>query len=319
MRATLTYSAAVKLIDKGAIPLCLFLYGPEDYLKEDLTRRAEAKFLAPGLRSFNFSAFDLAESSLADILAAAEAFPAMGGARMVVVRNAEKLSRSKKDRDLLEARLSPPPESLVCLFVAGVLDKKSTLLSSLPEVLRPVQLKTLGERDLDRWVASKAASLDLRLGSGATRLLLDLTDRSMWRISNELEKLKVNVGDRKDVSEEDVVLLVSDSAKLSPFAIANAIRDGHRASAVKLAAELLERGEVPVRLAALIGSQVFRGWASCAGTLAAGSPLAAEFRRRAILLCETDSALKRSKIDDSLAIMLLADALTRPSNWGKVG
>jgi DNA polymerase-3 subunit delta len=313
MGATLTYSAAVKLIEKGVTPLCLFLYGPENYLKEDLTKRAEAKLLAPGLKSFNYSVFDLVESSLADALAAAEAFPAMGGARIVVVRNAEKLSRSKKDRELLSARLSSPPESLAIIFVAGDLDKNSSLLGALPARLHPVLLKTLAERDLDRWLSAKASSLDLQVTAGARRLLFDLTARSMWHISNELEKLKVNAGDKKEVSEQDVMTLVPGSAKLSPFALTNAIRNGDRVAAARIAAELLERGEVPVRLAALIGSQVFRGWASCAGTLPAGSPQAAEYRRLAMLLCETDSALKRSKVDSSLAAQLLVDALTRPS------
>jgi DNA polymerase III delta subunit len=155
--------------------------------------------------------------------------------------------------------------------------------------------------------------MNLSLSAGARRLLLDLTGRSMWRISNELDKLGVNTGGAEEVSEEDVMLLVPGSSEISPFALANAIRDGDRAGAASIAAKLLERGEAPVRLAALIGSQVFRGWVSCAGTLRAGSPLAAEFRRRAMLLCETDSALKRSKVDSSLAAQLLVDALTRPT------
>jgi DNA polymerase-3 subunit delta len=314
MPPAITYSAAVELIEKGTMPLCLFLYGPEDYLKEDLARRAETKLLAPGMKSFNFSSFDLTENSLAEVLAAAEAFPALGGARMVIARNAERLARSKKDREMLAARLSRPPESLAILFVAGDLDKKSSLLGALPGTLRPVHLKALSERDIDKWMSAKASSMGLSMSAGARRLLLDLTARSMWRVSNELDKLKVNAGEEADVTEEDVLLLVPGSVKLSAFALANAIRDGDRSAAAKIAAELLERGEPPVRLAALIGSQVFRGWASCAGTLAPGSSRADWFRRRAMILCETDSALKRSKVDSTLAAQLLVDALTRHSN-----
>jgi DNA polymerase-3 subunit delta len=312
MPSPITYSAAVKLIEKAATPLCLLLYGPEDYLKEDLTRRAEAALLAPGMKSFNYSAFDLAENSLAEVLAAAEAFPALGGARLVVVRNAGKLSRSKKDRELLQARLSSPPESLAIIFVAGDLDRKSTLVGALQGTLSPVLLKTLSERDLDRWMVSKASSMDLCLSGGARRLLLDLTDRSMWRISNELEKLRVNAGDEGDVTEKDVLLIVPGSGLIHPFALANAIRSGDRAGAARVAAELLERGEEPVGLTALVGFQFFRSWASCAEALQPGSRRAAEFRRKAMLLCETDSALKRSKVEKSLAAQLMVDALTRP-------
>jgi hypothetical protein len=37
-----------------------------------------------------------------------------------------------------------------------------------------------------------------------------------------------------------------------------------------------------------------------------------EFRKDAVTLCESDHALKRSKLDPALASQLLVDALTRP-------
>ena len=311
MKNAMSYSAAVKLIEKGSTPLCLFLYGPEDYLKEDLTRRAEARFIAPGMKSFNYSTFDLAETTVGEALAAAEAFPALGGARMVVVRNAQRLSRSKVDRELVNARLAAPPEALVLFFVAGDLDAKTPILGSLPAELKPVMLKGLGERDMDTWLTSRAEAIGLKLSPAAKSLLLELTGRSMWQASNELEKLSVNAAGREEVSEEDVLALVPGSSRRSPFALADAIRGADRSGAAELTSELLELGEAPVALTALIAGQTLRGWAACSGGLSAGSPLAKEFRRRALLLCETDSALKRSKVEPFLATQLMVDALTR--------
>jgi DNA polymerase-3 subunit delta len=311
MKKGLTYSAAAKMIDSAATPLCLFLYGPEDYLKEDLAKRAESKLIGPGLKGFNYSTYDLAETPLAEALGAAESFPALGGARVVLIRNAQRLSRSKRDRALLHARLATPPDFLALLLIAGDIDAKAGILNDLPESVRPVHLKVLGEREVHRWLSSKASAIGLKLSPDAARALLDLTGGSMWQLSNELEKLRANVGDGGEALEADVHSLVPGSYKRSPFALTNAIRSGDRAVAAELVSELLERGESPVGLTALISSQVIRGWASVAGRVAGGGMPAGDVRRRLLLLCETDSCLKRSKVEPSTAAHLLVDALTR--------
>jgi DNA polymerase-3 subunit delta len=310
MPGALSYSATVKLIEKGTTPLCLFLYGPEDYLKEDILRRAEAKLLAPGLKSFNFSTFDLTEGSLSDALAAAEAFPALGGARMVVVRNAERLSRSKPDRELLRARLAEPPQSLALLLMAGDIGAKAPVLGALPGPVKPVLLRSLNARDMDAWITSKAAQMGLRLTPGAKSALVALGGGTMWQVSNELEKLKVNAGERDEVTDADVRDLVPGASRHSAFALADALREGDRKRAARIASELLKLGEAPASLTALLSSMTFRSWASCAGRLSPDSTTAKEFRRRALLLCEADSALKRSKVDPALALQLMVDALT---------
>lgn len=311
MKRGLTYSAAAKMIDSAATPLCLFLYGPEDYLKEDLAKRAESKLIGPGLKEFNYSTYDLAETPLAEALAAAESFPALGGARVVLIRNAQRLSRSKRDRALLSARLAPPPDFLALLLIAGDIDAKAAVLNELPESIRPVHLKVLGEGDMHRWLSSKASAMGVKLSPTAARTLIDLTGGSMWQLSNELEKLRANVGDGGEASDDDVLSLVPGSYKRSPFALANAMRGGDRAVAAELVSELLERGESPVGLTALISSQVIRRWASLADRVSADGALAGQVRRELLLLCETDSCLKRSKVEPSTAAQLLVDALTR--------
>jgi DNA polymerase-3 subunit delta len=310
MPRALSYSAAAKLIEKGATPLCLFLYGPEDYLKEDLLRRAEAKLVAPGMKSFNFSTFDLTEGSLSDALAAAEAFPALGGARMVVIRNAERLSRSKSDRELLKTRLAEPPGSLALFMSAGDIDRKASVLGSLPGAVKPVLLRSFDDRDMDAWVTSKAAAMGLKLTPAAKGALLALSGGTMWQVSNELEKLKVNVGERDEVTDGDVRDLVPGTSRHSALALADAVREGDRRGAAKIASELLKLGEAPASLTALLSSVTFRSWASRGASTSSDSPRAREFRRRALLLCEADSALKRSKLDPALALQLMVDALT---------
>ncbi len=310
MPGALSYSAAVKLIEKGAPPLCLFLYGPEDYLKEDLLKRAETALLAPGLKSFNFASFDLAETSLADALAAAEAFPALGGARMVVVRNVQRLSRSKKDRELLKTKLAAPPASAAIFLVAGEIDAKSPALGALPGTVKPVLLKKFSDRDMEAWITSKAAAMGLKLSPAAKRALIALSGGTMWQVSNELEKLRVNAGGRDEVTEGAVLELVPGASRHSAFALIDAIRDGDRRGAARIASELLKLGEAPASLTALLSSVTFRSWASCAGRLSADSAPAGEFRRKALALCEADSALKRSKVDAALAVQLMVDALT---------
>ena len=146
----------------------------------------------------------------------------------------------------------------------------------------------------------------------ARRLLLDLTGRSMWRANNEIEKLCVNARDRKEITDEDVKALVGGPVERSPFSLADAIAKRDRSVAASVAADLLERGEAPVAMAGLLAWHLVRRWGSSAGRLPSGASGLQAFRHNAVVLCEADHALKRSKLKDALAVQLMVDALTRP-------
>ena len=308
----LNYSGALKLIGKGKPPLCLFLYGPEDYLKEALVKKAADAMIAPGLKSFNFSAFDLAESSIMDALSAAEAFPAMGGARVVVVRNADRLKRAKKQTEILKIRLAVPPPFLCLLLVSAEADPSAAFLGSFPPAFRQVALRNPSESELDGWISSRLKERGLSMDRESRRLLLALAGKSLWRLNNEFEKLCINAGDRNEITRDDVVALVGGSAERSAFALADAVGKRDRPGAALVAADLLDRGEVPVAMAGLLTWHLVRRWGSSTDRSPPGSPRMREFRRDAVLLCESDHALKRSKLAPPLAAQLLVDALTRP-------
>lgn len=309
----LNYSAAVRLINKKQLPLCLFLYGPEDFLKEELVRKATKANLAPSLKSFNFSSFDLADSSVAEALAALEAFPALGGARVVVVRNADRLKRAKREAELLKTGLSNPPPFLCFLLVATDPDPSSGFLKSLPPALTHVVLRSPSEKEMDGWLSAGSEERGISMGPEARRLLLALAGRSMWRISNEFDKLCINAGDRKEISGSDVMALVGGSPERSPFALADAVVKGNRATAASVAADLLDRGEAPVAMAGLLTWHLIRRWGSSADRLPPGAAMLQEFRRKAVTLAEADHALKRSKLERGLAAQLMVDALTKSS------
>jgi DNA polymerase-3 subunit delta len=311
---TLNYGAAVRLIKKGNLPLCLFLYGPEEFLKEDLVRRATDAALAPGLRSFNFSAYDLADSSVAEVLAAVEAFPALSGARVVVVRNADRLKRAKKEAELLKNGLVNPAPFLCFLLVAADPDPSAGFLKSLPPTLVHVALKSPSERDMDKWLSARSEDAGISMAPEPRRLLLALAGRSMWRVDNEFEKLCINAGNRKEITEADVLALVGGPSERSPFALADAVVKGDRGTAASVAADLLDRGEAPVAMAGLLTWHLVRRWGASANRPPAGGARLREFREKAVVLCEADHALKRSKLDRTLAAQLMVDALTKPGS-----
>jgi len=310
MASVITYSAAAKLIRRSSLPLCLLLYGPEDYLKEELIRSAAEKHLAPDVRAMNLSAFDLEETSVEDVIAACEAFPFLGGCRMVVARNAQRLSRSKRMTERLFQALKTPPPTLLLFLVAGELETGSWLLKALPKSFKAVHLRAPREAELARWVGAKARSLGIELAPETARRLLDLAGGSLWSLRNELEKLALCTPKGQTLSAETADRLLSGSPDLSAFALADAVRRNDREGAAEAVVLLQERGEHPVKLTAIITSQVLRAWVA-AEERSGSADAAGKFKKRALLLCETDAALKRSKLDPELATQLLADALTR--------
>ena len=75
-------------------------------------------------------------------------------------------------------------------------------------------------------------------------------------VANEVDKLATYAGPGQAIDVADVEALVSQASEASIFACVDAVAQGDRRTALSSLAELLEEGEKPERVLALVGRQV---------------------------------------------------------------
>lgn len=97
-------------------------------------------------------------------------------------------------------------------------------------------------------VLNKAAEVDLEFEAEALELFVNLAGEATQQIVNELEKLRLYLGDRKVVTIDDVRLMVPLSREGVIFEIGRALQAGNAARAIELIDEQLEMGESAVAI-----------------------------------------------------------------------
>jgi len=115
---------------------------------------------------------------------------------------------------------------------------------------------TVKGRDLPRWVAERAAELDLRLDLQAARALVGRVGERQQRLLRELERISLELGPGASPSAEEVLELGAGSAERKSWTLADAVIAGDREVAMRTYTELRGQGERVASLMYAIGRRV---------------------------------------------------------------
>lgn len=169
-----------------------------------------------------------------------------------VTGNAERtLSGLEKLRDFLQ---SGEMAGARLIISASQVDKRRSFWQFLHKNANVLSFDKI-DTSRDGWqvqvgkiVEQRAAELGLRFERDALELFVNLAGESTQQIRNELQKIDIYLGDRREISRADVVSLVPMSRVGVIFEIGNALQKGDGARALELIDEQLESGEQPIAL-----------------------------------------------------------------------
>lgn len=230
------------------------------------------------LRDLNITTLDGRKTTLSEIQHAADAIPFLADKRLVIVEGLLTRLASRKAKDSDEAaRTGTPPAGAAKDFLNGLL----AYVPNLPDTTRLVfvefqtlnpkhQLIKLAEQqkgktvieckqpaasELPRWISERAKKHGGSIEFAAARRLGVLIGGDLRRLDSELNKLITYVNAQRAITEKDVNLLVSDASTYSVFDLVDALgkRDGQRAA--HELHHLLDQGENPLGLLAMIVRQ----------------------------------------------------------------
>jgi DNA polymerase-3 subunit delta len=237
------------------------LYGSDRYTRDEQVRGLKRRLLDEPFGELNLTELSGDAVSLADLRAAADAFPFMGDRRLVVVEGliGRILGRSKgagRRGRSAAAKLGDSDEAAgLGEFLGSVLPSTALVLvedqidAGRAGALIPADRAHIREyrrprgADLERWIERRARQLGGSITSAAARRLSTLPGDDLGAIDNELRKV-VTYADGRSVDVEDVDLLASDPG-LTVFAFLDALAERRRGSALGHLRRLIARGERP--------------------------------------------------------------------------
>jgi DNA polymerase-3 subunit delta len=239
-------------IRKGIVSRSYFFSGTNTYIIEEILQVMREEFLNTGFEPFDLEKFDAGERSfLFDGFKRALSTPPMASSkRMIILERVDKLV--ERERKELLSLLENSPESSVLVMIASPDMKKTSFYKKLSSVSWSGDFKNLKKYTLEKWIREEVGKKGYTIDNNAILTIIEMLGNNQISVSNEIEKIMTYLGDSENISRDDVLKVLTSNMVSNVFDLTQAIgvRDCERS--LGILNYLLEWGEIPERILAVL-------------------------------------------------------------------
>src|SRR5438445_1659649 len=236
------------------------LVGDEAFFRKRCRDAVLEHLVPPDSRDFGLFEFDLAETSLTEVLDRARTPSLMAPFQVFFVRGVKTLfgrgSNAEKIGAIEAYCKNPNPDALV-VFVADHIsipadarrmemtdrERYERIRETLGGYCGIVELAGVEEGEAVRWLTDYCGTRNVQIDADAARELVDALGGDMMMISNELEKLILYVSEKKRISLGDVETMVLAAKQRSLYELTDAISAKDSVRALEMLDAILNTGE----------------------------------------------------------------------------
>ncbi len=218
------------------------LYGSEDYLKHQY-RDKLVKALVDVEDNMNYSFYEGKKINVNDLLDTGDTLPFFAENRVIVVENS---GLFKKTPEGFEKRLINFPDSTHVIFVEFEVDGRNRLVTWFKKNGYKTEMKAPSEGEIRKWIAKLCKDEGKQIYENAVEYFIGSVGLDMMLIKNELEKLFSYVGDRAEITIEDVREVCVNEADDTLYQMVDAIGNRNQKEALILYRNLLQLKQEPL-------------------------------------------------------------------------
>ncbi|MDX2191409.1 MAG: DNA polymerase III subunit delta [Bacteroidota bacterium] len=234
--APLTAEEILKELKSGKTWPIIFLQGEEPYYIDLISSYIEKHLLSEADKGFNQTVLYGKDVDINTVITNAKRFPMMAPKQLVLVKEANEL----KDIDkviknkiggkeiefipLLEYAKNPLDSTiLVFAYKYKTLDGRKPLPKVIEEKGLLFTSKGLYDDKLPAWITSVCSSKGHTIAENASRLLAECVGNNLSRLSNEIDKIIINLKEKTTITEDIVHKYVGISKEYNVFELQNAL------------------------------------------------------------------------------------------------
>ena len=209
-----------------------WLEGDEEFYIDEVMDYAEHKILSEADAAFNLSVFYGKDANWTEVVNACSRYPMFAQRQVVLLKEAQQM----KDIDKLENYIANPLVStvLVVSYKGKTVDGRSKLAKLLKQQGEVLTAKKLYDNQLPGWTNDFIQSKGYTITPRALTLLVDHIGNDLSRIANEFDKVSMNLGDRKNITEDDIEKYVGISKEYNVFELQQALSNKDLAKAITI-------------------------------------------------------------------------------------
>jgi DNA polymerase-3 subunit delta len=212
----------VKDINEKRIKPIYFLMGEEPYYIDKLSDYIEQNVLSEEEKGFNQTVLYGRDVEVEDIISTCKRYPMMADYQVVIVKEAQDLSRTIAKLETYV--LNPTPTTiLVICYKYKSLDKRTTLSKVLPKRGLLFESKKLYDTALPQWLKRVLSGKNLNIEPKASAMLIEFLGNDLSKIANEIDKLAIILPPGSTITPESIEKNIGFSKDFNIFEFQKAI------------------------------------------------------------------------------------------------
>lgn len=228
----MTAEKIISDLKKKAFKPVYWLEGEEDFFIDQVVKYAEQEILPESEAGFNLTVMYGKDTDWTQVVNACRRYPMFAENQVVIIKEAQELRQIEK----LELYVDKPLHStiLVVAYKGKKVDGRTKLAKLLKEKGVMLSTKKLYDNEMPEWTQSLVKSKGFTINNKALMLLIDHIGNDLSRLNNEVDKLALNLGDRRNITEDHIEEYIGVSKEFNVFELQQAVAARDLAKAIRI-------------------------------------------------------------------------------------
>lgn len=239
------------------------IHGEESYIIDDSIKQIASSVLKDEEMEFNYSQYDLNDTSLKVTLDDADTLGLMADKKVVVLKNAIFLTGQKNtakvehDVSLLESYVQNPNPDTTLIIVAPYekLDNRKKITKLITTQAFVIEAGRFNESRAEAWVYERTQALGIQISQGAIGRLLQNVGANLFVLENELNKMATYLNPGESITEGIIDEMVAKTLEQNVFTLVEKVTTKQLDAAFTILYDLLRQNEEPIMILSLITRQ----------------------------------------------------------------
>ncbi|MEN8776005.1 MAG: DNA polymerase III subunit delta [Polaribacter sp.] len=215
-------NAIVSDIKKGTLKPIYFLMGDEPYYIDKISDYIEENVLDETEKGFNQQVMYGRDVTIEDIVGAAKRYPMMAEKQVLIVKEAQDLSRSIEK--LVSYAENPQPTTVLVLnYKYKKLDKRKKLHKAVAKTGLVYDSKKLYDNQVSDWIRRVLSGKKYQIDPKAALMLVEFLGTDLSKIANELDKLMLVLPKETIITDAHIEENIGISKDFNNFELKKAI------------------------------------------------------------------------------------------------
>ena len=209
-------------IKAGTLAPIYFLMGEEPYYIDGISKYIEEHVLSEEEKGFNQMILYGRDVKIDDVVSHAKRYPMMAEKQVVIVKEAQDLSRTIES--LVAYAENPQPTTvLVMCYKYKKLDARKKLAKVLKKNAVLFESKKLYENQVPDWIRRVLSGNGYSITPKAAQMLTEFLGNDLSKVKNELDKLQLIIKPEQQITPQLVEENIGISKDFNNFELQNAI------------------------------------------------------------------------------------------------